>query len=138
VAYIREDQADISVSLNGAPKGDAWGGAEGGNLEAPGSKTRPGGMGNEVSVGSQPSRTDATIEIDFDDIVAGWHADFENNVGHGRVDVGFAWLGPNKVPTGKTHARTGTRTAARLPNFNATGSAVGRYQIVVECDQQAA
>lgn len=135
--YIREDQADIRVTLNGTPFGDSWKEAEGGNLEADSSKARPGGMGREVSAGGPASRDDLTVRINFTDIVALWHPSFENMVGEGVVGVTLIWLGPNRVPLGSSTRKRGTLKAANLPDMGG-GSDVGLYEIVVDCDELAA
>jgi hypothetical protein len=137
MTYIREDQAFISVSVEGVPYGGSWTEAEGGNLEADDAKTRPGGMGREVSAGGPASRDDLTVRIQMSDIVALWHPHFENLTGWGRVKVGLAWLGPNRVPLGTGITRVGTVKAPNLPDMGG-GSDVGMYELVVSCDEQAA
>lgn len=137
MTYIREDQADIRVSLNGLPFGDSWKEAEGGNLEADDAKARPGGMGREVAAGGPASRDDLTVRTNFSDIVAGWHPTFENLVGEGAVRVTLAWLGPNRVPLGTTTTRRGVLKAANVPDMG-SGADVGLYEIVVSCDELAA
>lgn len=134
--YIRADMADIRVSVNGVPYGDSWSEAEGGNLEADVSKVRPGGMGNEVSAGGQPSRQDLTVRIPFSDVVAVWHSAFEAVTGDADVVVTFHWLGRNKVPLGTATTRKGTLQAPNLPNVGG-GSDVGLYELVVSMDQLA-
>lgn len=137
MAYIREDQADIRVWVDNVPYGDSWKEAEGGNLEADDAKARPGGMGREVSAGGPASRDDLTVRIHNSDIVALWHARLENRVGAGRVRVGLAWLGPDRVPTGSGITRQGTLKAVNLPDMG-DGSDVGLYELVVSCDELAA
>lgn len=136
--YFREDMADIRVSVEGTPLGDSWATAEGGGLEAEASKTRPGGMGREVSVGGPASRADLTVTTQFTDVVAGWHAWLENLVGNGRAKVGVTWLGPNRLPTGPSHTRVGTIMSVSQPDIDASGSEQGFYTLVVSCDEQAA
>lgn len=135
--YIRNDQADISVSLDGVIKGDSWFSVAGGSLVAPGSKTRPGGMGAEVSVGSQASRGDVTVEVQMSDVVLAWHKGFEARVGPGRIKVGYRFLGPEKTPYGITHTVVGTLKECALPDMGGD-STVAMYKIVVECDEKAA
>lgn len=137
MTYIREDQAFISVSVEGVPYGGSWTEAEGGNLEADDAKTRPGGMGREVSAGGPASRDDLTVRIQMSDIVATWHPHFENVCGWGRVKVGVSWLGPNRVPYGTGITRVGVVKATNLPDMGG-GSDVGLYELVVSCDEQAA
>lgn len=140
---IREDMADISVSVdlgatgNWTPYGDSWNEIEGGNLEADDAKGRAGGMGDEVSAGGPASRDDLTVRINMSDIVALWHADFENATGFGRVKIGLSWLGPNKTPTGSGITRVGTIKAPNLPDMGG-GSDIALYELVVSCDERAA
>lgn len=134
---IREDQADIRVWIEDVPYGDSWRTAEGGNLEADDSKTRAGGMGDEVSAGGPASRDDLTVTTQFTDVVAGWLPRHESLVGYGRVRVRVNWLGPNKVPTGRGITRQGTLKAVNPPDHG-DGSDVGMYGIVVSCDERAA
>lgn len=136
-SIIREDQADIHVTVDGKAYGDSWNTAAGGNLEADAQKARAGGMGQEVSVGGPASRQDLTIGINMSDIVATWHPELENKVGHGEVKVSLAWLNQERVPTGVVSTRKGTLQAANLPDMG-TGASVARYELVIDCDEQAA
>lgn len=137
MTYIREDMADIRVSLDGVPYGDSWKEAEGGNLEADSAKARPGGMGREVSAGGPSSRTDLTVRTNFSDVVATWHPVFEAGVGWKRVRVTLAWLNPDRTPTGLTTTRGGTLKAANLPDMGG-GADIAMYEVVVDCDELAA
>lgn len=138
MAFIREDQADIRVSVDGVLYGDSWASAEGANLEADDSKARPGGMGREVSAGGPASRDDLTVETHFNDVVASWHRRLEGRVGNGRVTVSIAWMTPERTPTGQNTVVQGTLKRAATPDMNSENAGVGRYQIVVSCDELAA
>lgn len=138
MTYIRESSADIRVTINGVAFGDSWATYSGGGLEADSSKTRPGGMGREVSTGGLASRDDLEVTTQFTDIVAGWHAILESVVGSARVKVGVSWLGPDKLPTGQSFTRTGTLKAAVVPDADHMSSDVGMYSITVDCDELAA
>lgn len=137
MTYIREDQADIRVSLNGIPFGDSWKEAEGGNLEADDAKARPGGMGREVSAGGPASRADLTVRTNMTDVVATWHPTFEAAIGFGDVRVTLAWLNPDRSPNGVTTTRRGTLKSANLPDMGG-GADVAMYEVVVSCDELAA
>ena len=137
MAYIREDQADIRVSLNGTPFGDSWNEAEGGNLEADSAKARAGGMGREVSAGGPASRGDLTVRINHSDVVATWLPVFESFVGWGPIRVTLAWLNPDRTPTGTTTTRRGTLKAVNTPDMGG-GADVSQFEIVVDCDELAA
>lgn len=137
MTLIREDQADISVTVNGTVYGRSWNEVEGGNLEADDAKARAGGMGREYSAGGPASRDDLTVRINMDDQVALWHPVFENLCGWGRVKVALHWLGPDRVPLGSSTTRVGVLKAPNLPDMGG-GSDVGLYELVVSCDELAA
>jgi hypothetical protein len=134
--FIREDMATINVKLNGVPYGDTWKEAEGGNLEAEVAKARPGGMGRETSAGGPASRQDLTVRVNFTDVSATWVPPFEDEVGVGDVEVTFGWLNRRRAPLGITTTRKGILQAANVPNVG-TGSDVGLFEIVVDCDELA-
>jgi hypothetical protein len=138
VAYIREDQAAITVTVDGIAYGESWASVEGGNLEADDSKTRPGGMGKEVSVGGPASREDITVQTQLSDVVLGWHKTLENKIGTGRVKVGVTFLGADRLPTGASQTMTGVLKSVALPDMAADGNEVGMYQLVVSADELAA
>ena len=135
--YVREDQASISVTINGTKYGDSWKEVEGGNLEADDAKTRPGGMGKEVAVGGPASRDDLTVRTQMSDITALWNGTLEPLVGNARVSVGISWLGPDRSPLGSGTTRQGILKAVNLPDMG-DGADVGLYEIVVSCDEVAA
>jgi hypothetical protein len=132
--FIREDMATINVKLNGTPYGSTWKEAEGGNLEADVAKARPGGMGREVSAGGPASRQDLTVRVNLTDLTATWVPTFEDEVGVGGVEVVFGWLDRRRQPLDITTVRKGVLQAANLPNIG-TGSDVGLFEIVVDCDE---
>lgn len=138
MGYIRSDQADIRVTLDGVAMFDSWKSAEGGDLETSDAKTRPGGMGRSVSLGGPVERNDLTVTIQFSDIVSLKHKTFEAACGNGRVKVAINWLGPDRVPTGASFSRVGTLKGCSEPNADSESSDPGMYTIVVACDELAA
>ncbi len=135
--YIREDQADIRVTVDGVAYGDSWASAEGANLEADDAKTRPGGMGYEVSVGGPASRDDLTVETQFTEAVSTFHKTLESKVGVGQVKVGISYLGANRLPVGPAHTVVGTLKSVARPDSDAGSSDVGMYELVVSCHELA-
>jgi len=135
MALIREDQADIRVWVNNVPYGDSWATAEGGNLEADAVKTRPGGMGRQVSAGGPAERDDLTVSIQFSDVVANWIPTLESVVGGGEVTVGISWMLPNRLPSGRGKTIRGTLGAVRTPDHDANASAMGFLELVVNCHE---
>lgn len=136
--FLREDQYDIRVTVDGRPLGDSWATAEGGNLEADDSKTRPGGMGRQIALGGPAERDDVTVGVQFSDIVAGWHRWLESRVGVGRVKVGYTFLSAERTPVGPTHTIMGVLKGAAVPDYDADSSSAAMYQIQVSCHEQGA
>jgi hypothetical protein len=104
--FIREDMADISVSIMNAagtyvPYGDSWFSVEGGNLEADDAHTRAGGMGNDVSLGGPAARDDVTVAVQLSDVVIGWHKTLEQRVIESApAKVSYTFLNRLKQPLG--------------------------------------
>jgi hypothetical protein len=138
VPYIREDQADIRVSVDGVPYGDSWASVEGGNLEADDAKTRPGGMGREVAVGGPASRDDLTVATQMSDVTAPWVPRLEARVGVGAVKVGITYLGPERTPVGQPRTTVGILKAVNTPDQASDSSDVGMLELVVSCHEQGA
>jgi hypothetical protein len=138
--YIREDEADIQVTLNGTPYpagGGSWKEIEGGNLEADDAKTRPGGMGYEVAVGGPASRGDLTVKTQMTDITAGWVHAFEEAVGCGEVSVQANFMRCNRTLMDnpkRNVQRKGVLKAVNVPDMGG-GNDVALLEIVVSCDE---
>lgn len=135
--YIREDQADIRLWVNGKMYGDLWKTAEGGALEADVGKTRPGGMGFEAAVGAPASRDDVTLTTQFTDVIAGSHNELESLIGSGRAAVGIAWLNNDRTPNGRGRTLQGILKKAASPDHG-DGADVGMYTVIVTLDELAA
>lgn len=139
MTYIRDDQAAISVTVNGQPYGDSWKEADGGSLDVPTDiKVRAGGMGKEVSIGGLASRGDLTVRTNMTDITAGWVRPLEAVVGSGRVVVGLTWLGPDGAPMPGADAltRRGTLKTVTVPNMGANSN-LAMFELVISCDELA-
>lgn len=139
--YIREDQADVRVTVNGKPFGDTWATYSGGGLTAADAKTRSGGMGKNKSVGGPADRGDVTVEIQMDDVVVGWHNELESYVGRQDIvlKVAVQYLNPDKsLMAGASFTRTGTVKTAALADTNQDSGDVGMYQLVGSMDELAA
>jgi hypothetical protein len=137
VTYIREDMADIRLWVDNVPFGDSWRTQEGGLLEADDAKTRPGGMGYEVSAGGPASRNDLTITTQHTETTAAFHPTLESKVGHGRARVRINWLHGDRTPTGFGRTAQGTIKSAG-PGDQGDGNGVVMYTVVVSCDELAA
>jgi len=142
VPFIRQDQAYISFSvMNEAgayiPFGDAWYSIEGGNLASDDSKTRPGGMGSESSLGGPSSRDDATLTIQLSDVVLTWHKTLETRVIQDAPCMAayqFKNRLKNSYPT--THTITGTLKSAFMPDMG-DGNDPAMYTVIISCDEVA-
>ena len=138
--YIRDDEANIKVNVNGISfgNGDSWVTLAGGKLSAAGFKTRPGGMGHEVEVGGMATRSDVTVTTQADDIMAGQHAKLESLVGHGSAHVSVQFLYIDRTKRAAKFTVKGRLKEASLPDSNGLQPNVGMYTIVVSCDELAA
>lgn len=146
--YIREDQALITVTIDGTQVFDKWATYSGGELVAASQKTRPGGMGSQVSVGGPASRSDITCTIQATDIrIPFYKSQIEDKVGWAQVSCNIQYLDtqgnalqvPNGNPKGgKTNmTRTGTLKHAQTPNGDANAEAVGFITIMIDCNEEA-
>jgi hypothetical protein len=137
--YIRQDEADIRVKVDGVSFGDgnSWVTLTGGKTTAPGAKTRPGGMGREVELGGPATRSNAVLTIQHSDIIAGQHKTLESKIGRGRAIASVQFLDNygHAIPGAKQTIK-GLLLGAELPDMNgeATG-AVGMYQLTIGCDE---
>jgi hypothetical protein len=138
VGLIRDDTADIRVSINGTPFFDSWATYDGGDLTAQDAKTRTGNMGPQISAGGPNERGDITATIQFTDVVAGFHNQLEGMCGNARVAVSIQYLNRDKTPIPGAHfTRRGTLKSAQLPKSDANTSAVSFYTITVSADELA-
>ena len=142
MTYIREDEAAITLTVDGVPYGNGitnnWATYAGGALTAAGSKTRPGGMGKQTAQGGLATRGDVTITIQNTDVVVGNHPTLEHRVGKGRAVVHVQYLDKEGVVVpGAFFQVSGILKEAELPGQNFDAPAVGMYKVVVDCDEVA-
>lgn len=139
MGLIRDDEADIRVSIDGKPYFEAWSTYDGGDLTAASNKTRTGGMGKQRAIGGPAERSDITCTIQFDDVVAGFHNELESKVGNGDASVSIQFLNPDRtVIPGAHFTRTGKLGAANLPKSDSDGTgAQDFYTIVIHADELA-
>lgn len=138
MAFIRNDQADIYLTVGGVQYGGTWATYSGGALSAADSKTRGGGMGREKSVGGPASRSDVTITIQEDETVVGWHPSLEKLVGRGdiRAVVSVQYLNPDgSVMTGAKFGRQGTLKEAVLADKTYANGNASFYTVIVAADE---
>jgi hypothetical protein len=134
--YFRSDMALITLGVDGKTYGDAWFSYEGGDLENDDSKTRPGGMGREVSIGGPGSRSDITLQTQMTDVVIGWHNELEQKcIEDAPAVAGLSFLDRLKAPTGEGFTRRGTIKSAKLPDMDGGSSDPAMYTVVISCDE---
>lgn len=138
MAYIRDDEADIRLSVDGIAYGDgnSWATYAGAALSAAGAKTRPGGMGKQVALGGPAMRSDCTLTIQHSDSMVGQHPLLESRVGKGSCLVTVTLLdGEGNARPGAQHRLTGKLKGAEMPGQNFDSPNVGMYTVVVDCDE---
>ncbi len=140
--YIREDEADITLKIDGVEypgEGISWATYAGGALSAAGSKTRPGGMGKQKAQGGPATRGDTTLTIQNSDLMVGFHKTIESRVGKGECEVTVQFLTKEgaAIP-GAQNIVTGILKEATLPGQNYDSPAVGMYQVVIDSDEDSA
>lgn len=143
IDYLREDEAHVSLHVNGVAFGDgnSWATWSGGKKSAAGSKTRPGGMAKsgEKAQGGPATRADLTLTIQNSPTMFGQHAKLESLVGKGKCLVTVQYLDEDgNTISGASFPITGKLKEASLPDYNFEGNAVGMYTVVVDCDEVAA
>jgi hypothetical protein len=137
--YIRDDEADIRLTVDGVPYGGPWATYAGAALTAAGSKTRPGGMGKQVALGGPATRSDCTLTIQNSDTMVASHPKLESRVGKGKCLATVTYLDSegNVIP-GAQFRVTGRLKTAELPGQNYDSPNVGMYTVVIDCDEVAA
>lgn len=139
--YIREDQADLRLFVDGVEYGDgnSWATWAGGDLTAAGSKTRPGGMGKQKAQGGPATRSDITLTIQNSDTMIGQLPTLESRVGKGSARVVATYLDDEGVTIpGAQLVRTGKLKTAEPPGQNYDSPTVGMFTVIVDCDEVGA
>lgn len=138
MAFIRNDQADIYLTVAGVQYGGTWATYSGGAVSATDAKTRSGGMGKEKSIGGPATRSDVTITIQEDETVLGWHPTLESLVGRGDIValVSVQYLQPNThVMQGAKFGRRGTLKEAMLADKTYADGNASFYTVTVSADE---
>jgi hypothetical protein len=134
--YIRDDQADVRVQLDGSPLFGPWATYTGGDLTSTDAKTRPGGMGHEVTLGGESTRNDATLTIQWSDDVLAQFKRLENRNGKGDIVITANWLSPEAVGLANgQYGRSGKLKGCSDPNYDHNGNVVGFLTIVVSLNE---
>ena len=141
--YIRQDQADIRVSVDmgdgrQAPLFDSWATYEGGTADSEDQKTRPGGMGDQVAIGGPPTREDVTVTTQFTDLVASRAKQLEGRSGKGSIKIAVNYLDPEGNRTGFSFTRIGVVKSVAIPNVDANGADVAFLTLVASVNARGA
>jgi hypothetical protein len=141
MGYIRQDEADIWLTVDGVNygNGESWFSYTGATLSAAGAKTRAGGMGKEIELGGPATRSDATITTQNSDVMVGQHRALEAKIGKGNALIKIQYLDEygNALP-GASFTLRGKLKEADLPDANANTADAGMYTVIVACHELAA
>lgn len=142
--YLRQDQATISVPKLpvALPFVTSWASLEGGDLEAEDTKTRPGGMLPQVSLGGPTTRTDATVARPYTKELHPYLTPLETFAGFGAMHITYTILGPDtssgKISTlGPTVTLTGILKSVTRPNWDSNATATAMFSLVMSCNVAA-
>lgn len=133
---LREDQALIHVDVSGvALDNNAWTSMDGGDLEAQDTKTRPGGMGEELNLGGPTTRSDLTVMRQYtNDVLHPLIRDLEVACGSATMSVRYTPLDADGNPAGETHTITGKLKGVPKPKWDANAQGAAFLSLVMGCD----
>lgn len=134
--FTREDQVNISVTLDGVPY-QGWDSISGGAADSNTVKIRV--NGKEIDIGGPGTRGDVTVGIQMSDVVMGWSKTFDGRRGKGVATVGWQILDADlNVLAGKSY--TGTLKGCTDPDFDKMNSSPGaaKFTITVSCNEDLA
>lgn len=135
MAYTRDDQVDIRVTLDGTPYGASWDSLTGGEGDSNTVKIRV--NGKEIDIGGPGTTTDVTVGIQMSDIVAAYIPTFYARRGKGALKVSFSVTDANYNPLVGPYSYTGTLKSCTRPDFNRNNSSPGAasFQIVLSANE---
>jgi hypothetical protein len=133
---LREDQAAIHVTVTGSSLDkNVWASMDGGDIEATDTKTRPGGMGDEVNLGGPPSRSDCTVERQYtNDVLHPLIAQLEALGGNAAMKVSWTPLDGDGNPNGSTYSITGVLKGIKKPKWDANTSGTAFLTLTMGCN----
>jgi hypothetical protein len=142
--FIRQDQATISVPQLpvALPFVPSWATLEGGDLEAEDTKTRPGGMLPQVTLGGPTTRNDATVSRPYTRELHPFLVPLEKFAGFGRMAITYTIMGPNLttgklVTLGPTVTLRGILKNVTRPNWDANSASTAMFSLVMGCDVES-
>lgn len=136
---MREDQFLLHAGVTGVnlPSTYSWASMEGGDLEAQNVKTHTGGMLPEQDLGGPSTRTDATMQRNYNAALHAYFVQLENTVGKGGMWMSWTPLDANGNPNGGTVTITGKVKSAKPSGRNANNTGPAYLVVVMSCDVES-
>ena len=133
---LRADEAAIHVSVNGSGLDkNVWTSMDGGDMSATDTKTRPGGMGDEVSLGGPRTRSDCTITRQYtNDVLHPVFVTLERLCGNASMSVSWTPLDGDTNPNGDTHGISGILKEVMRTKLDANASEAVFLTLVMSCN----
>lgn len=136
---LRGDQFLLHAGINGVniPSTFSWTSMEGGDLEAQNVKTHPGGMLPEQDLGGPTSRTDATMNRNYNAALHAYFVQLENASGRGSMWMSWTPLDANGNPNGGTVTITGKVKGVKAPGRDANNTGPAYLSVMMSCDVES-
>lgn len=134
---LREDQWAIHVDVDGVSlPTKPWSSMEGGDIEAKGTKTRPGGMADEETLGGPQSRTDATVMIQYsNDVLHPLVPKLQQACGSRATSISYTPLDGDGNPNGETHTITGKLDTVHEPKKDSNSPSNAAFlSLIISCN----
>lgn len=133
---LRADQAAIHVTVTGSKLDkNVWTSMDGGDMQATDTKTRPGGMGDEVSLGGPQTRTDCTVTRQYtNDVLHPIFPTLEALCGNGSMQVGWTPLDADGNKDGSTYTIKGILKEVTRSKLDANATEAVFLTLVMSCD----
>lgn len=136
---LREDQWLIHAQVDGVnfPSTFSWTTMSGGDIEAQDTKTRPGGMLPEQSLGGPTTRSDCTVERNYNSALHAYIVQLENAAGRATGRVSYTPLDANGNPSGGTVTLHGLLKGVKPPDKNANNTGAAFLALTFSCQVAA-
>lgn len=134
MAGSRQDMERVTVTVADRALG-VWDTFSGGEADSDDTQHRPGGMGEQESLGGPKTRGNFTISRNYrlerDHPIAKW---LDSQAGIGRVVAVRQYLNPDKTPAGEPVTYTGTLKSVTPPDHDSNSSDAAMLSIEVTAD----
>jgi hypothetical protein len=133
---LRADQAAIHASVDGSGLDkNVWTTMDGGDMTATDTKTRPGGMGDEITLGGPRTRSDCTITRQYTTgMLHGLFPTLERLCGNASMSVSWTPLDGDGNTNGETHGISGKLKEVMRGKFDANASEAVFLTLVMSCN----